>query len=106
MQTLGLTYNMPQNTGHPNICFVCFLWLLFYPHTNAGSHLIEIRGKSNVLIKSFIKNAPHKNQPTDYFAELPCICKIITNYTRESIAQFLHNKPAFHNWHTIVTWCW
>ncbi len=22
-------------------------------------------------------------------------------YTQESIPQFLHNKPAFHNWHTI-----
>ncbi len=19
---------------------------------------------------------------------------------------FLHNKPAFHNWHTIYRWCW
>ncbi len=24
-------------------------------------------------------------------------------YTADSIPQFLHNKPAFHNWHTIVT---
>ena len=23
-------------------------------------------------------------------------------YTRESIPKFLHNKPTFHNWHTIL----
>ncbi len=26
-------------------------------------------------------------------------------YTQESISQFLHNKPAFHNCHTIFRWC-
>ncbi len=27
-------------------------------------------------------------------------------YTREYIPQLLHNKHAFHNWHTIYRWCW
>ena len=30
----------------------------------------------------------------------------LLHYTRESIPQFLHNKPGFHNWHTIYRWCW
>ncbi len=27
-------------------------------------------------------------------------------YTPEFIPQFIHNKPAFHNCHIIVRWCW
>ena len=29
-----------------------------------------------------------------------------TFYTQESFPQFLHNKPAYHNCHTIYRWCW
>ena len=39
-----------------------------------------------------------------YFSILSNPCTLY--YTPEFIPQFIHNKPAFHNCHIIVRWCW
>ncbi len=37
---------------------------------------------------------------------LSFVIKKTLGYTRKSFPQFLHNKAAFHNLHTIYRWCW